>query len=114
MKGIGWLLLGVVVANGARASSTSDRLRKLPLRFEESRGRDLHEGVRYLAHGSNFNLYLGETDNWLEWATPSSGTKMAVHTRMVGANLGVKVTPAQRLPGSANYFLGTRERSGAT
>jgi hypothetical protein len=72
MKGFAATLLAVLAIVSARASSPgADRLGKLPLRFEESAGRDSHKGVQYLAHGPNFTLSLGPAENWLEWADSS-------------------------------------------
>src|ERR1041385_2496674 len=63
-------LLLVIAAASVLASSPSAELRKLPLRFEENQGRDLHPGVKFVARSSRFLLGLAPTESWLEWKNP--------------------------------------------
>ena len=87
MKVAGRLLPGILIVVSACASSTlSEKLSKLPFRFEANGGRDPHKGVLYTARGSNVNLSLGPDENWLTWTNQSSRRKVDVHTRLVGAN----------------------------
>jgi uncharacterized protein (TIGR03437 family) len=100
------LLFTFGVAATAGVATRSEYLNKLPLRFEENRGRDAHEGTRYVARTQGFLLGLAPSGNWLEWKDSSGTSTASVHTRLVGANANTKLAPADRLPGVANYFLG--------
>jgi len=74
-------------------------LDKLPLRFEPSR-----TGAGYEARGNHFSLHLQPAENLLEW---SDGGKTArVRTRVVRGNRSASIAAEERLPGSANYFVG--------
>lgn len=89
------------------AATRTEYLNRLPLRFEENRGRDGHAGALYIARAQNFSLSLAPSGNWLEWKD-AGGAKMAsVYTRLVGANPSPRLEPVGRLPGAANYFLGS-------
>jgi hypothetical protein len=72
----------------------TEYLSRLPLRFEENQG-------RYIARTRNFSLGLTPAGNWLEYKNAR------VYTRLVGANPSTRLEPADRLPGLANYFLGS-------
>jgi uncharacterized protein (TIGR03437 family) len=107
MKELRWFLACVVTSATVYAANRAEFLNRLPLRFEENRGRDAHAGTRYIARAQSFSLGLAPTGSWLEWKD-SKGTKTAtIHTRLVGGNPDTKLAPADRLPGAANYFLGS-------
>ena len=94
MRALAFFVVSFVLS----AASRTEYLNKLPLRFEENRG-------GYVARARNFSLRLEASGNWLEW---KDGAKTAtVPTRLVGANADAKLGPADRLPGVANYFLGS-------
>ncbi len=109
MKTLGCFAVSFVLsAATAGAASRTEYLNKLPLRFEANRGRDNHPETRYIARAQNFSLSLASSGNWLEWKD-STGTKTAnVRTRLVGANPATQLEAADRLPGVANYFLGSK------
>jgi uncharacterized protein (TIGR03437 family) len=87
----------ICVAGAAR----TEYLNRLPLRFEENQGRSVHREARYIARTQNFSLSLAPSGNWLDYKNAS------VYTRLVGANPATRMEPADRLPGVANYFLGS-------
>jgi hypothetical protein len=68
-------------------------LNKLPLRFEENRRRDLHEGTRYVARTQGFLLGLAPSGNWLEWKDSSGTSTASVHTRLIDANASTRLAP---------------------
>jgi uncharacterized protein (TIGR03437 family) len=91
----------------AAAATRTEYLNRLPLRFEENRGRDTHAGTRYIARAQNFSLSLAPSGNWLEWTDQGGKKTSRVHTRLVGANSRARIEPLDRLPGLSNYFLGS-------
>jgi len=104
------LLAGTCAATYARASTPrAELLGKLPLRFEKQDKRDHHSNAKYVAHGTNFVLSLATTESRLEWRDPKNGKSAQIETRFAGANRGARLEPADRLPGLANYFLGSQE-----
>ena len=81
-------------------------LNKLPLRFEQgSDGKPV-----FTARGAHFELKLAPSRHTLEWTDPSSGRVARITTEIRGANEKTGLEAEQRLPGSANYFLGPREQ----
>ncbi len=99
-----FLLSFLMLGPATRAASRLEYLNSLPLRFEENLGRDIHKGTLYLAQTNNFSLGLTPAGNWLQWR---EGDKTAVvETKLAGANPAVRLSPADRVGGSANYFLG--------
>jgi uncharacterized protein (TIGR03437 family) len=109
MKTLGCFAVSFVLfAGSAGAANRAEYLNRLPLRFEENRGRDQHADARYIARAQNFSLSLTSSGNWLDWRD-ATGTKTAsVHTQLVGANPATRLESADRLPGVANYFLGSK------
>ncbi|HYL37121.1 MAG TPA: SBBP repeat-containing protein [Bryobacteraceae bacterium] len=102
------LLLGVFASAGASASTPRMALLgHLPLRFEEARGQKTHQKVRYIARGPNFVLSLAPDQSWLEWKDGPRGRTAHVLTRLRNANSSARMQPEDRLPGAANYFLGS-------
>jgi uncharacterized protein (TIGR03437 family) len=100
----------LIVVSACASSTLSEKLSKLPFRFEANGGRDPRKGVLYTARGSNVNLSLGPDENWLTWTNQSSRRKVDVHTRLVGANRAAQMAAEDLLPGAANYFVGAREQ----
>jgi uncharacterized protein (TIGR03437 family) len=84
-------------------------LGKLPLRFEEARGLDGRNGVRYVARAGSYRLRLAPDGNWLEWRNPAGDRSASIHTRLVGANPATRLEAAEDLPGKVNYFVGGRQ-----
>ena len=99
MKILGCFMVSSVIC--AAGAARTEYLNRLPLRFEENQGRDVHREARYVARAQNFSLSLAPTGNWLEYRNAS------VYTRLVGADPSTRLEPADRLPGVANYFLGS-------
>jgi len=88
--------------------SQKQLLRRLPLRFEANDGRASHAGVKYFAHGPNFELDLAASQTWLEWRDAGQSKKAQIHTVLAGANPNARIEAADRLAGSANYLVGDR------
>jgi uncharacterized protein (TIGR03437 family) len=85
------------------STPTSQLLSRLPLRFEADRtGRWSHD-VTYMAHGGTFDLVLAPAESWLE--TRGGRVRMALR----GVNPSGHLEPLDRLPGAANYFLGSEK-----
>jgi uncharacterized protein (TIGR03437 family) len=101
------LVFTCLMCGGLARPSTqgADLLKKLPLRFEESR----EASAKYVAHGAGFNLYLGQRESWLEWRDASGKRTGRVRTVLANAKNGAGPEPGDRLPGAANYFIGSIE-----
>src|SRR6267378_481844 len=99
---------------------------KLPLRFEENQGQTNSE-VRYVSHGSGYELFLTPQDAVLALRSPAPQAKSArnrilalresrnarfaerssaVRIHLEGANSAPRITGVDRLPGKTNYFIG--------
>ncbi|HTB15105.1 MAG TPA: SBBP repeat-containing protein [Bryobacteraceae bacterium] len=102
----GFAVLFTISAATAGAATRTEYLSRLPLRFEENRGRDGHPGALYMARTESFSLSLAASGNWLDWRNAGGAKLASVHTRLVGAN-PARLEPADRLPGVANYFQGS-------
>jgi uncharacterized protein (TIGR03437 family) len=108
MKVLGCFVVPFVLSAATPGAATrTEYLNRLPLRFEESRGRDSHQEARYIARAQNFSLSLASSGNWLEYKDASGAKTASVYTRLVGANPDTRLEPADPLPGVANYFLGS-------
>src|SRR6266851_5148830 len=108
-------------AAAAADARVSETYGKLPLHFEANRGQT-HEGVRFLARGPGYSLYLTPTKAVLTLLKPESpARKPAAHGKseprgpasgivvrmtFTGANPNPGVTGLAELPGKANYFIG--------
>ncbi len=86
-------------------------LSQLPMIFEPNQGQAA-SGVKFVAHGQGYGLYLDDAGAMLALPIPSSGagqpklTLEAVRMRLVGANPSPQITGADQLPGTSNYFIG--------
>ena len=99
---------------------------KLPLRFEENQGQTNSE-VRYVSHGSGYELFLTPQDAVLALRSLAPQAKSArnrivalresrnarfaerssaVGIHLEGANSAPRITGVDRLPGKTNYFIG--------
>lgn len=88
----------------ASASATRNHLlSQLPLRFEENRTARISTEVTYIAHGGSFDLVLRPAESWL--TTSGGRVRMALR----GANQNGRSELFDRLPGAANYFVGSEK-----
>jgi Fe-S cluster assembly iron-binding protein IscA len=99
---------------------------KLSMSFEENQGQTARE-VRYVSHGNGYDLFLTPQEAVLSlrsFAAPDlsplhrmaffravreagrARQMTAIRMRLEGANPGAKIAGTDRLPGSANYFIG--------
>jgi hypothetical protein len=95
---------------------------KLPLSFEANKGQS-DPRVKFLSRGNGYSLFLTDRAAVLSLTkggpaaqgkpTPSTTGSPAkppetdvVRMELVGANAGARVTGANQLPGTANYFIG--------
>ncbi len=106
----------------------SEAYGKLPLSFEENQGQTARE-VRYVSHGSGYELFLTPQEAVLalrpktshdlsplhRTATlralrkargASTGQLTAVRLRLEGANPNAQIKGMDQLPGKSNYFVG--------
>src|ERR1022692_313530 len=83
-------------ADGASASLSYVRL---PLAFEENHGQ-AGAGVRFVARGSGYGLYLRADSALL--ALPSERLQL----RLAGSRGASAIVAGQMLPGKSNYFYG--------
>jgi uncharacterized protein (TIGR03437 family) len=84
-----------------------EMLSKLPLRFEENRNSATLQRTQFVARGANFTLSLAPDENLLDWSARSKTSH--VRTRLVNGNRDARMEPEERLPGVANYFLGSAD-----
>ena len=99
---------------------------KLPLSFEENQGQAAGE-VRYLSHGSGYELFLTRQEAVLALAPNEprdlsplhrmatlralrkarrAGQVTAIRMRLEGANPDAQIAAMDKLPGKTNYFIG--------
>lgn len=92
----------------------------LPLSFEENKGQ-VNPQVKYLVRGHGFRFFLTQDDAILQLmrsdgvgqpdgTSPSGATADIVRMKLLGATHHVKISAADRLPGSTSYFLGNDPR----
>ena len=80
---------------------------RLPLAFEENQGQSA-EGVRYLAHGGKFTLFL--TDSGPAVSFSKDGAEPAnIQLHWLGAQ-DTKAVAEEKQAGVANYFVGRDEK----
>ncbi len=84
----------------------------LPLRFEENVGQ-ADQGVRYVSHGSGYELMLAQNEAVLALKQPSKGQPVASLLRLglESANTAAAVGGAEKLAGRVNYFMGNDPRN---
>jgi hypothetical protein len=99
---------------------------KLPLRFEENQGQTGSE-VRFVSHGSGYELFLTPQDAVLALRSPApqsesarqrpvalresrtarlAETSSAVRIHLEGANSASRIAGVDALPGKTDYFIG--------
>ena len=100
-----------------RTSSLPRQLRAslgmLPLAFEPNQGQ-AGPGVKFLAHGSGYQLYLNSGQAILELpevsGNPKSGARpggaVALEMRLQGASADSEISGADPMPGRTNYLIG--------
>src|SRR5260370_1283797 len=125
-------LSAVAASPASKPSATKDDPKwseaygKLPLSFEENQGQSARE-VRYLSHGSGYELFLTPQEAVLalqpnvphdlsplhRTATlralreaRRTGAVTAIRMRLEGANPDVQIAGMIQLPGRTNYFIG--------
>jgi hypothetical protein len=107
-------------------SAAAEAYGKLPLRFEENQGQT-NNAVRYVSHGSGYELFLTPQDAVLALRSSAPQAKSArnrivalresrnarfterssaVGIHLEGANFTPRITGVDRLPGKTNYFIG--------
>jgi Calx-beta domain-containing protein/carboxypeptidase family protein/beta-propeller repeat-containing protein len=111
--------------DAATKARIAERFGKLQLSFEINHGQT-DERVKFLSHGSGYDLFLTATDAVLALRKPHDGpidkfkrpttsnakpdpevTEGAVlRLRMIGANSNAGVEGQDELPGKINYFIG--------
>jgi hypothetical protein len=116
-----------ISADPERASATQARLAdaygKFPLSFEANQGQT-DQRVKFLSRGGDYALFLTSNEVVLALQKGGSGRKSSptvptpagkhissettgvLRMSLIGASRAVRVSGVDRLPGSANYFLG--------
>jgi len=84
----------------------------LPLRFEENEGQ-ADADVRYVSHGSGYELMLAQNEAVLVLRQPSNRQAVASVLRLglVGANPATAPGGVEKLAGRVNYFIGNDRRN---
>jgi hypothetical protein len=84
-------------------------LARLPIAFEANEGQ-MDRAVRFLARGPGYVLSLTPGGSMLRLHAGGSarptGTNAVIRMRLVGADAQASVAGLDRLPGTANYFIG--------
>jgi len=90
-----------------RSTKIQAALDRLPMSFEPNRGQAA-SGVKFLAHGSGYGLYLLPSEAVLTLAKPTrSGLdERAIEMQLGAPNQQATVTGADPLPGHSNYLIG--------
>jgi hypothetical protein len=83
----------------------------LPLRFEENVGQ-ADQGIRYVSHGSGYELMLAQNEAVLALKQPSKRQPLASILRLglEGTNTAAAVGGVEKLAGRVNYFIGNDPR----
>jgi uncharacterized protein (TIGR03437 family) len=78
----------------------------LPLSFEANQGQT-DPAVKFFSRGDGYALFL-TPDSAVFKLRPARGTSSpaVVRMKLAGANSGAKISGAQTLPGTVNYFMG--------
>jgi Domain of unknown function DUF11/Beta-propeller repeat len=88
-------------------------LGKLPLIFEPNQGQS-DPGIKFLAHGAGYGLFLDATGAVLALQTTPVSRKGAgeqvIRMRLAGANARARIAGDGLLPGKSNYFIGNDRR----
>src|SRR6202521_5826265 len=91
---------------GAAQSRVAQSYGDLPLSFEENRGQS-DPRVRFLSRGAGYTFFLTPGEAVLALSQDQVPSQAAVlHLKLAGANSDARVSGADALPGSSNYFLG--------
>jgi uncharacterized protein (TIGR03437 family) len=101
------LSYALFLTNAVASAPASQMLSRLPLRFEEHRSAARANELTYIAHGGDFDLVVRPAESWI--ARRGGRVRM----KLGGANPHARMEALDRLPGTANYFLG-REKSWKT
>lgn len=109
-----------------KRASLAGNYGKLPLSFEENRGQSDPQ-VKFVSRGNGYSLFLTDSAAVLALTKGSPAKSMPgplattgmrtaaaaklaktdlVRMELVGASKSIKVSGAERLPGTANYFIG--------
>lgn len=107
--------------NAATKTRLAEQFGQLPLSFEVNKGQ-IDEPVKFLSHGSGYDLFLTATEAVLKVQKPPAqqidklkGTTSAdanvregtvLRLRMLGANATPQVEGQEELPGKIHYFTG--------
>src|SRR5258706_4004578 len=97
--------LSGIAAGPDGGQETRAALIGLPLSFEDNRGQT-DASVKFLSRGDGYALFL--TKDSAVFKLRASGDKSAAVVRMklAGVNAGSKISGGEKLPGTANYFIG--------
>ena len=115
-----------VVSPSFPTRNAYERFQAVPLAFEENLGQTARE-VRYLSHGSGYELFLTNQEAVMVLHQPAAqnlsaldrhayfrsmrqnrraGKTMVLRMGFEGANFQARVSGTEPLPGKANYFVG--------
>jgi len=84
-------------------------LGRLPLIFEPNQGQVTDPGVKFLARGAGYSLFLDNSGAVLGMQSRSSGRGPSEHfvrMKLVGANPAAVTAGSDPLPGHSNYLIG--------
>jgi hypothetical protein len=97
-------VLTIGIATGAQAVSPA-RYGKLPLSFEPNRGQ-ADPRVQFVSRGAGYTIFLSSTSATFA-LQPSLAESAVVRMDLLGANPAIAMQPLDRLPGIANYLMGS-------
>ena len=103
-------------ANASTKARIAERFGKLPLSFEINKGQS-DQSVKFLSHGTGYDLFLTATDAVLTLRKPQTARTdnkseaevregSVIRLRMIGANPTPQIEGRDELPGKVNYFIG--------
>ena len=102
----GWTLITALsCAAQEKNQQIADAYGKLPLSFEANQGQSDSQ-VNFISRGSGYTLFLTPAEALLSMRSDSThGATLAM--KLAGANRRPQISGADRLPGTANYFIGS-------
>jgi uncharacterized protein (TIGR03437 family) len=90
---------------GAQGAALPRKLPTLPLSFEENTGQ-APKKFQYVAHGAQYQMWIGSAENRLVWSDSPSSEISSVRTRFFGADRNARVRGAALQTAQTNYFIG--------
>ena len=95
----------VKTPESAPVQKTRAALIGMPLSFEANRGQT-DPSVKFLSRGDGYVLFLTEDSAVFKLRASGDQSAAVVRMKLAGANAAAQISGGEKLPGTANYFIG--------